>query len=339
VWFLHSEHTLNHYLDSTARANGITFMIINERIHTKFTPHQELLKSKNHRTGPQFIRIHVRYCSASDHRAMARTPVLPVLVSYRSMGVRASYQERPFFQLSDALHIASRRGSMNGAQAAVADDSPLDSLSVIEAALKSTGTPMKAPLTPSKGGLASRMKLRAAIRATIISNHVNQRRFADGSVRNDVKSGAAKEAQHHGPGGGLSFISSRAQSFFEHAYTKFGKWVESHHHLSIAIGALILLSGVPGTASLGGHAKFLWFNVDTDLSAFALTSTRAYKQVGKREANGHAATPTQCCLLSLTGHATVSLCVLCSTRPSPRATTAFSIPLDRHLSSFRRVTR
>ena len=50
----------------------------------------------------------------------------------------------------------------------------------------------------AKRGFSAKMKLRAAIRATIISNHINQRRFADGTIRNDVKTGAAKEAHAHG---------------------------------------------------------------------------------------------------------------------------------------------
>ena len=128
----------------------------------------------------------------------------------------------------------------------------------------------------SRSSLSHKLKLRAAIRATIVATR-NKRRFADGSLRNDVKEGAAKEAHAHGPAGGMAFLSSRAQAAFEHAYTALGGWVEKHHHLTMAIGLLILLSGIPGTAFLSGKAQFLWFKVDSDLSAFALTSTPAYK--------------------------------------------------------------
>ena len=60
----------------------------------------------------------------------------------------------------------------------------------------------------AKKGFGAKMKLRAAIRATIISNHINQRRFADGTIRNDVKTGASKEAHAHGVKGGLPSRSS-----------------------------------------------------------------------------------------------------------------------------------
>ena len=70
----------------------------------------------------------------------------------------------------------------------------------------------------AKRGFSAKMKLRAAIRATIISNHINQRRFADGTIRNDVKTGAAKEAHAHGVKG------VHAARLFTHA---------SHNHCAL----------------------------------------------------------------------------------------------------------
>ena len=133
----------------------------------------------------------------------------------------------------------------------------------------------------SSGLTKAKLRWRAAGRVAVVSTR-STRRFADGKRRTSVKEGAKVEAEHaahgHGPQGGLYFISSRAQAFLESTYTVLGGWIEKNHHAAMLIGVLLLVSGIPGTFFLSGAAQFLWFRVDSDLHAFALTSTDAYKQ-------------------------------------------------------------
>ena len=179
----------------------------------------------------------------------------------------------------------------------VAADTPLDSLDIIDKTImRSSFKTQQSWLqrmenqvsTPSSAGrvkitpaaFAARMKLRSAIRTVIVANHVNRRRFADGRIRNDVKTGAIKEAQAKGENSHLrwmSFLSSSTQHFLEHTYTGLGRWVYNYHQIAMLFGFFILLSGLPGTFLLTGKASFLWFKVDVDLGAFALISTQPYK--------------------------------------------------------------
>ena len=126
-----------------------------------------------------------------------------------------------------------------------------------------------------------RLKLKAAINTVKVANR-SRRRFADGTMRNSVREGAkaeaAESAHGHGPSGGMYWLSSRTQGFFERTYSSLGLWIAMHHKVAMLLGLLILVSGIPGTFFLSGEANFLWFKVDADLHAFALTSTTQYKQ-------------------------------------------------------------
>ena len=62
---------------------------------------------------------------------------------------------------------------------------------------------------------------------------------------------------------GLGFISSRSQAGLAKAYSVLGRWIVRNHHASMLIGFLILISGIPGTFFLKGHAHFLWMRVDS----------------------------------------------------------------------------
>ena len=121
-------------------------------------------------------------------------------------------------------------------------------------------------------------KLKAAGSAVIAANFKARRRFANGSLRPDVRTGAEREEQAQRSSCGASTLSARSQRLLANVYINFGRWLVDAHQLAIIFGLLILLSGLPGTAYLEGKGSFLWFKVDTDPSAFTLTSTQAYKE-------------------------------------------------------------
>ena len=94
----------------------------------------------------------------------------------------------------------------------------------------------------------------------------------DGRERGSIKEAALKEHQHglH-QGEGLvscnTFLSSKAQHFFDSFFSVLGLWIAKHYLIAQAIGFMILIAGLPGTFLLDGSGYFLWIKVRAPLAA------------------------------------------------------------------------
>ena len=153
----------------------------------------------------------------------------------------------------------------------------------------STVTSAEASASEKSGGSSLlRRKLKAAVFAVQFANR-RQRRLPGGQRRHSVAYGAllehqeaAKEAKKRHSfvtrlGSLDSMVSSRAQHFFEHQYEKLGRWIGKRPRLSMLIGTLVLLSGLPGSFLLKGEANVLWISFDTRMyENFAIQDNHFY---------------------------------------------------------------
>ena len=118
-------------------------------------------------------------------------------------------------------------------------------------------------------------RLRHTAKTVMMLNVVTHkhRMTSDGKVRGSVAKKAFEEhesqvelgkSKGHTLPGILTYFSSRTQRMFDVNYQALGFWIGGHPVLSVVIGALILISGIPGTFFLKGDAKVIWININTD---------------------------------------------------------------------------
>lgn len=111
--------------------------------------------------------------------------------------------------------------------------------------------------------------------------NLQERRMANGRRRHSVALGVAieaKEAARTTIGSYNTYLSHQMQELLEHKYSALGRWIGAKPRLSMLIGTLALLSGLPGSFLLEGEAYVLWIAFDTRMyENFALQSNHFYK--------------------------------------------------------------
>ena len=76
-----------------------------------------------------------------------------------------------------------------------------------------------------------------------------------------------------------TFISHKAQHFLEEKYSALGRWIGRRPQMSMLIGFLILISGLPGSFLLEGEASVLWIKFDTRMyENFAIQDNKFYTE-------------------------------------------------------------
>ena len=124
-----------------------------------------------------------------------------------------------------------------------------------------------------KPNLEMRRKLKGAMLAVKLVNK-QQRRLPGGARRHSVAYGVQIETRDAAktPAGSFNtYLSSRAQEFFEHKYAALGRWIGTKPRLAMLLGTLVLASGLPGSFMLLGEANVLWIKFDTRMyESFAM---------------------------------------------------------------------
>jgi len=108
----------------------------------------------------------------------------------------------------------------------------------------------------------------------------HERRLPGGRRRNSVAFGAQlehKEAAKTPAGNFNTYLAHQTQELFEHKYSALGSWIGANPRLSMLVGTLFLLSGLPGSFLLEGEASVLWIKFDTRMyENFAMQTNHFY---------------------------------------------------------------